>query len=143
MNNSCYFIIFAPMRESDYIYNRDQDLFDCYFSKIKELGEIAFYIPKKEIIEKIVNSTAPRFYCSTEEAIRVCSRLNRGLSVNRKCKNLNMYQEITLIAQKYINEKEIKSISAGIYYALRQPASKWYISTDYAYQVINRNRKRR
>ena len=56
---------------------RKQDVVNCFFESLKEVRKSKPYATQDEVIRHAVNSKAPRFYVTFENARRFVSLLSR------------------------------------------------------------------
>lgn len=81
---------------------RDRDLLRAYERVIKSYGKDAPYISRKEIMKRVVESGAERYYVTYEEAFRNVRRIMNGKSL--KCKNRRkrfMYMSLYDAVKRY------------------------------------------
>lgn len=77
----------------DIISIRDRDVAETFFDAIK--GTMEFSVRQDEIIRRLADGRAPRFYVSYEKARRFVSMLERGLELPLKNPNrIRMYEEL-------------------------------------------------
>ncbi len=130
------------MKSIEHIRERNDALTKKYFEKLKALGKTAPYVSKVEIITEVISTSAPRFYCSIEEAHRNCSRILRGKPITRKTnKNAKMYHDITMRVHKYRQDTGINSLKAALIEIIYDEAPEFYIGVEYAIQIINKSYK--
>lgn len=136
-----YFCRFAKKRamrsKSDYVIERTEDLISSYSRCVESLGYNARFMNTRDIITLVVNSEAPRYYCSFDEAYRVVSRIIKGKQVKRKSAlNQRMYIEIAQRV-KLFQENYKVNLRVALTEVLYTPASCYFVGVACAMYLIN------
>ena len=110
---------------------RKQDVVNCFFESLKEVRKSKPYATQDEVIRHAVNSKAPRFYVTFENARRFISMLSRKKKLPLVNKNkVAMYKEIY---HRYI--KRVKDSSKRYKYVIleqiiEEPAPSFYLDEE-------------
>lgn len=116
---------------------RNKDLLDAYYKKLRELGLSALHKKRITLIDEIINLDAPKFYISEGEAQRAISKMLRGIPLNNKNPLKNeMYEELKKNFLEWRKENPDTSISKGVEYIINLPAPKFYIKPQSAHILI-------
>jgi hypothetical protein len=91
-------------QSNELIAERTKDLLEAERLVIKRIGKDAPYVSRKHIINMVSTEPAPRYYISTEEAMRIVSMINKGRPIKRSGIKKRMYQEIY---DKYTSERNL------------------------------------
>ncbi len=74
---------------------RNKTIKNSYFDALKLLRQKNPYVSTEDVISKLIDMEAPRFYISFDNAQRIVSRMRRGLSVKvSNERKMEMYREI-------------------------------------------------
>ena len=100
-----------------------------------------------QLIEKLEELPAPRFYVSTQCAINMVNRIKKGLETNMRGSRREMFDEIMARLEKEKKRHPQKSNYDQMEDVLAQPAPSFYMTGKSMYKIINshlkENRKRR
>ena len=100
-----------------------------------------------QLIEKLEELPAPRFYVSTQCAINMVHRIRKGLETNMRGKRREMYEEIMARLEEEKRRHPKKSNYDQMEDVLAKPAPSFYMTGKSMYKIINshlkENRKRR
>lgn len=129
----------------------ERDFMRAYEQVQKDCGKEALFMSPRELVAKVVNSPAPKFYITYEMARRNVSALLRGLHTdcNNKLK-MQMYADIARLTIDY--QRRHKRYSDDFNGALmavlsEYPAPRFYITEKSAYNMVcalhRRQRQRR
>lgn len=122
----------------EHISERNRALVEAYYRALKA----APYRSKADLLSCAVSSRAPRFYCSLEEAHRNCSKILRGLPLARKSGlNEKMYREIACRVEAYRGQTGKRCLRAALLEIIYSEAPEFYITPEYAQQIINKSYK--
>ena len=110
---------------------RKQDVLKSFFESLKEVKKRKPYATQEEVIRHAVNSKAPRFYVTFENARRFVSLLLRGKKLPITNKNkVAMYKEI---CRRY--KSKVKNMNERYKYIIlesiiEEPAPSFYIDNE-------------
>ena len=110
---------------------RKHDVVNCFFESLKEVRKSKPYATQDEVIRHAVNSKAPRFYVTFENARRFISMLARKKKLPLINSNkLAMYKEIY---RRYV--QRMKDDSKRYKYMIleqiiEEPAPSFYLDED-------------
>lgn len=100
-----------------------------------------------QLIEKLEELPAPRFYVSTQCAINMVHRIRKGLETNMRGKRREMYEEIMARLEEEKRRHPKKSNYDQMEDVLAQRAPSFYMTGKSMYKIINshlkENRQRR
>ena len=100
-----------------------------------------------QLIERLEELPAPRFYVSTQCAINMVNRIKKGAEANMRGKRREMFEEIIARLEKEKRRYPRKSNYDQMEDVLAQPAPSFYMTGKSMYKIINshlkENRKRR
>ena len=100
-----------------------------------------------QLIERLEELPAPRFYVSTQCAINMVNRIKRGVAQNMRGKRREMFEEIMARLEKEKKRHPQKSNYDQMEDVLAQPAPSFYMTGKSMYKIINshlkENRERR
>lgn len=131
------------MRNTELTSARDTALVSAYRDTLNKLGKNAPFVPKKQILQWIIQGKAPRFYCSAEEASRVCSLLLRGKASTRKGLRNDMYKDLSAVVAAKMQHAPLHTFQTALTEAIEEPAPQWYLGIESALRIINRSFKRK
>lgn len=94
-----------------------------------------------ELIERLEELPAPRFYVSTQCAINMVHRIKKGLEPNMRRKRREMYDEIIKRLEKEKARHPQKSNYDQMEDVLAQPAPSFYMTGKSMYKIINSHLK--
>ena len=94
-----------------------------------------------QLIEKLEELPAPRFYVSTQCAINMVHRIRKGLETNMRGKRREMYEEIMARLEKEKLKHPQKSNYDQMEDVLAQPAPSFYMTGKSMYKIINSHLK--
>jgi hypothetical protein len=100
-----------------------------------------------ELIERLEELPAPRFYVSTQCAINMVNRIKKGVATNMRGKRREMFEEIMARLETEKRKHPQKSNYDQMEDVLAQPAPSFYMTGKSMYKIINshlkENRRRR
>jgi len=112
---------------------RDQDLLTAYRNVIKQLGARACQMTRESLVDLAINSQAPRYYTTPEEAAEHINHIERRGTTGSKHRMKQRQYEA--IYRKYIVLKEeLKGVSKMdvIEEVVKQPAECFYMELSSA-----------
>lgn len=94
-----------------------------------------------QLIEKLEELPAPRFYVSTQNAINMVNRIKRGEEKNMRGRRREMFDEIIERLEKEKRRHPQKSSYDQMEDVLAQPAPSFYMTGKSMYKIINSHLK--
>lgn len=131
------------MRDTELTARRDAALVAAYQKALGKLGRTAPFVRKRKVLDRILTAPAPRFYCSVEEASRVCSQILRGKGIARRGVRSAMYADLSRRVAAKLAENDLHTLRTAVMEAIEEPAPEWYIGIESALRIVNRSFKRR
>ena len=130
-----YFCIQKSRMESrindDVRNRRKQDVVNCFFESLKEVRKQKPYATQDEVIRHAVNSKAPRFYVTFENARRFVSLLSRKKKLPIINSNkLAMYKEIYRRYKQRVKECSERCRYVILDEIIREPAPSFYLDVE-------------
>lgn len=100
-----------------------------------------------QLIERLEELPAPRFYVSTQCAINMVNRIKKGLERNMRGRRREMFEEIIKRLEREKRRHPQKANYDQMEDVLAQPAPSFYMTGKSMYKIINshlkENRERR
>ncbi|MDR3142109.1 MAG: hypothetical protein LBU37_10340 [Tannerellaceae bacterium] len=125
------------MRRTGINEQKEEDIKSAYKKAMLFFGDEAPFIRKDRLVKKAMEFPAPRFYISYEEARRILSRMDRGVSVDIKRKEKRkMYQD--LLSKLREQRKNGKATPSALQEAINTEAPGFYIGREHFTRIINR-----
>lgn len=123
---------------NEYTEERNQDLLNVYRRVIAQCSHINLY----EVVEKVVNSPAKRFYVSEYRTRNIVMRMFNGkpLPKMHPCKK-EMYDEIFRRVKEARKAMFDKPLLLVIEEVLAQPAPKFYLTKKTGVTILHKIRK--
>ena len=110
---------------------RKQDVVNCFFESLREVRKSRPYATQDEVIRHAVNSKAPRFYVTFENARRFVSLMSRKKRLPLSNSNkVAMYKEIYRRYKKRVNECSERYRYIILDDIIREPAPSFYLDIE-------------
>lgn len=123
----------------EYMDERDKNLMEVYHRELSA----AHYISLLELMKRVVNAPARRFWVSEERAAIIISFLRRGGSIAyMSAQKQEMYREIYRRAVLLMDQQHDITMSAVAFSVCTQPAPKFYLTPESAKIIIHRIKKK-
>ncbi len=110
---------------------RKQDVVNCFFESLREVRKSRPFATQDEVIRYAVNSKAPRFYVTFENARRFVSLLSRKKRLPLSNSNkLAMYKEIYRRYRQRVKECGERYRYVILDEIIREPAPSFYLDVE-------------
>ena len=110
---------------------RKQDVVKCFFESLREIRKSRPFATQDEVIRYAVNSEAPRFYVTFENARRFVSLLSRKKQLPLSNSNkLAMYKEIYRRYKQRVKECGERYRYVILDEIIREPAPSFYLDVE-------------
>ena len=110
---------------------RKQDVVKCFFESLREIRKSRPFATQDEVIRYAVNSEAPRFYVTFENARRFVSLLSRKKRLPLSNSNkLAMYKEIYRRYKQRVKECGERYRYVILDEIIREPAPSFYLDVE-------------
>ena len=121
---------------------RKEAILETFFKTMKRLSENNPFVTYKEVIEKAVKESAPRFFVNYESARRLISLMARKKKLPMINKNkLERYKEIY---RRYVNsQKDGSGKYKSLETILSEPAPSFYVDTSTFQGLVYRTLRER
>ncbi len=120
--------------------DRDRDFFRAYKRVIRELGDLAPYISRDELVMRTLCGGAPKFYLTFELARRNirCLMENRAIPCNNPLKR-EMYETLARLTLDYYDRHKHEGVtfsSALMTILAESPAPRFYMTKRSAKNLL-------
>ena len=110
---------------------RKQDVIDCFYYSVKEVRKERPYATQNEVIKHAVNSKAPRFYVTFENARRFVSMMARKKKLPFINENkLAMYKEIYKRWMQQVKDCNKRYKYIILEQIIEEPAPSFYLDEE-------------
>ena len=110
---------------------RKQDVIDCFYNSVKEVRKERPYATQNEVIKHAVNSKAPRFYVTFENARRFVSMMARKKKLPFINENkLAMYKEIYKRWMQQVKDCNKRYKYIILEQIIEEPAPSFYLDEE-------------
>lgn len=126
------------MKKSCFKEEREADFIRAYNDALKELGDMAPFLPRDKVIMKAIYSGKGGYYITFEEAVRNVRKVIRHIPV--KCKNIckvAMYEEMARRVCDYMLRRPSLNYRTALYEVLADgKASRFFFGLQTARLII-------
>lgn len=130
--------------ENDIRRMRKKDVVDCFYSSLKEVRNKNPFATLNEVIEHAINSQAPRFYVTFENARRFVSLLMRKKRLPIINENkIAMYKEIYKRYSKAVKDSSKRYKYVILEKIIEEPAPCFYIDPETFRGIVYRTMRQK
>lgn len=132
------------MKKSCFKDEREADFIAAFNEEMKELGDMAPYIPKDALLMKTIYSGRGRYYITFEEAARNVRKVLEHIPI--ACKNsckMAMYEEMALKTADYMTRYPSLNYREALYRVLADcKASRFFFGLQTARLIVYQHHRR-
>lgn len=134
------------MKRSYFKEEKERDFIRAYEEEMKDLGDMAAFVPREKLIMKTLYSGKGRYYITFEEAVRNVYKIINHMPV--RCKNhckIEMYEEMARKVVDYMHRHPSADYRSALYRVLAESrASRFFFGLQTARLILyNHYRQRR
>lgn len=132
------------MKSSYFKEEKERDFVRAFEEVVKDMGEVAPFIPREKLIMKTLYSGKGRYYITFEEAARNVRKVLEHIPI--RCKNeckVAMYEEIARKVADYMERHPTADYRVSLYRVLAESrASRFFFGVQTAKLILYQHHRR-
>jgi hypothetical protein len=133
------------MKRSYFKEEKERDFIRAYEEEMKDLGDMAAFVPRENLIMKTLYSGKGRYYITFEEAVRNVHKIINHMPL--RCKNhckIEMYEEMARKVVDYMQRHPSADYRSALYRVLAESrASRFFFGLQTARLILYNHYRRR